>query len=365
MCRARKPRLLFVGAFTPASDGLTGGTYAACKQLLDGDLGELFEIISMDVSQVTPHSRALWHRAFAGGGRLLRTMALVLTGRVEKALIFATLGPSWFERGLIAMVCRLGAVHTLVFARSGEINRMIEENSLVRNFTRMMLWSGVHFVFQGEALRRRFLNVLPSASKHVHAVMNWIDLRWRAGVGPMIAREPVTVLYMGWLHPWKGVDILIEGLARNTALFRGCRFVLCGDGQSRAVLEDAAGRTGLDIEFRGWTHGAAKKAAFTDAQIVVLPSRVEGMPNILLEAMSVGRPVIATRVGSVADLVQDGVEGILVPPQQPDALAEALLILARNPALRARMGAAGKLRIEQNHDLEKAGKKVVDLLTSL
>lgn len=359
----KKPRLLFVGAFSPASDGLTGGTYVACRQLLDSDLSVLFEIIPMDVSQVSLHSRALWHRALSGLGRLLHTVILVLTRRIDKALIFATLGPSWFERGLIAMVCRLGGVHTLVFARTGEINRNIEEKPLVRRFTRLMLWQGVHFVFQGETLRQRFLGVFPSARDRVHAVMNWIDLDWRAGVGPLTAQEPVTVLYMGWLHPWKGVDILMEGLALHADALRGCRFTICGDGEDRVMLEAAAARTGLDVEFRGWTHGAAKRAAFTQAQIVVLPSRLEGMPNILLEAMSVGRPVVATRVGSIPDLVEDGISGMLVPPLEPDALAQALATLAGDPARRAHMGRAGQAHIERFHSLDVASRRLIDLLT--
>jgi len=358
----RKPRLLFVGAFTLGADGLTGGTLAACRQLMDSPLTSIFDVTTIDVSQPDARSRTLAHRTISGAARLLRVCALVITRRVDVAMIFATVGTSWIERGLMALVCQLFGVQSFLLPRCSEVVGDIEEKSSMRAFTRLLVKSGTRFVFQGQPLKKRFLAVFPQAASHVDVLSNWIDLGWRDSVSPLPTSEPVNILYMGWLHPYKGVDILIEGLARNAVQFGNCRFVLCGDGSERAMLEAAAAQTGLDIEFRGWVHGEAKAKAFSDAQIVILPSRVEGMPNVLLEAMSAGRPVVATKVGDVASLVDDGVEGFLVEPLDPDAFVAALLKLVQDPAMRARFGAAGRAKIERDHDLGKAWRKLADLL---
>src|ERR1043165_7751588 len=106
----RKPRLAFVGAFTRGDDGLVGGTYTACRQLMDSPLGELFELHPIDISQPTLRSRRFANRMLAGAFRTLRVLSLVVARRIDAALIFATLGPSWLERGLMAIICRAGGI---------------------------------------------------------------------------------------------------------------------------------------------------------------------------------------------------------------------------------------------------------------
>ena len=362
---SRKPGLIFVGSFSIGPGGLVGGTYSACKQLMESQLPNVFEVTTLDTSQLSVSATKIWHRLVSGVGRLLRVLKLAASGRCQTALIFATLGPSWIERGLLALVCRMFGMSAFIFARCAEVNFEIEQKPFVRAFTRFLLRRGVHLIFQGSILRDRAVAVYPWAAGKMYAIPNWIDLRWCDGVASVPSGKPTTILYMGWLHPLKGVDILIEGLSRHAEMFRDCRFVLCGDGVDRSMLTEMASRSGVEIEFRGWTLGEAKKAAFSEAQIVILPSRVEGMPNVLLEAMSVARPVVATTVGSVADLIDSGVEGLLVPPEIPDALVTALSALLADPNRSRQMGIAGKARIERDHSLQTASQRLIDLLLTL
>lgn len=361
----RRMRLLFVGGFTLGSDGLTGGAYVACSQLMSSPLAAMIDIATVDVSQPDEKSRKIAHRALSGVARLLRVVGLVISRRIDTALIFATIGPSWYERGLMAIICRLGGVRCFLFPRCADLNGEIAGNRATLLLTKLVAALGTEFIFQGKTIEDGFLAIIPAARSRTHVIGNWIELTWQENVPPPAAvGDTVNVLYMGWLHPLKGADVLIEGLARSREKFTDCRFVLCGDGSERPALEAAAAKSGVNVEFRGWVHDAQKLAAFAESDIVVLPSRTEGMPNVLLEAMSVGRPVVATKVGSVPDLVEDGVEGLLVPSEDPDAFAAAILRLADDRALRLRLGAAGRQKIERDHDLKTTWRRLANLLTA-
>jgi glycosyltransferase involved in cell wall biosynthesis len=99
--------------------------------------------------------------------------------------------------------------------------------------------------------------------------------------------------------------------------------------------------------------------------IFVLPSNWEGLPNAVLEAMAAGLPVVATRVGGVPEVVVEGQTGILVPPRDPNALADALLTLLRDPNLRRRMGQAGRQRVQEYFSVDQMVSKTETLYEQL
>src|SRR5262249_2153283 len=98
---------------------------------------------------------------------------------------------------------------------------------------------------------------------------------------------------------------------------------------------------------------------------LVLPSYVEGMPNALLEGMAAGLPVIASRVGAIPDVVEDGVSGLLVEPRDVEALSRALARLADSPSDRWRMGKAAQDKIDRDHDAAVAVPRVVEALRAV
>ncbi len=141
--------------------------------------------------------------------------------------------------------------------------------------------------------------------------------------------EGPLVLFAGRLSPEKGVDVLVRAWPRLLARVPGARLCLVGAGPDEARLRELvrARRVEGSVTFAG---GVADAAPYTRAaDLAVLPSRTEGMPVALLEAMSCGVPVVATRVGGSAEVLEHGVTGLLVPAEDPDALggamAEALL----------------------------------------
>ena len=140
--------------------------------------------------------------------------------------------------------------------------------------------------------------------------------------------EPLEILFAGRLAPEKGVEELAEATA-------DLNLVVAGEGPLQHLLPQALGRVRHDV-----LEGLYRRAA-----IFVLPSRSEGFGVVVAEAMAFGKPVVASRVGGLAELVDDGVTGILVPSRRPDLLREALDRLLADADLRRQMGAAGRKRI--------------------
>jgi glycosyltransferase involved in cell wall biosynthesis len=138
----------------------------------------------------------------------------------------------------------------------------------------------------------------------------------------------------------KGLFHLLEAARLVKAADPGIRFVVAGDGPLRAELEARARTLGVDdvVRFVGYRRDVPELLAALDLH--VMPSLWEGLPLALLEALASGKPIVATRVGGNPEVVEDGVNGLVVPPADPAAIARAVLALRRDPAARARMQAA-------------------------
>jgi glycosyltransferase involved in cell wall biosynthesis len=136
----------------------------------------------------------------------------------------------------------------------------------------------------------------------------------------------------------KGLDVLLRAVPDVP----GARFVLVGDGPDRGALEALAAELGVAerVEFAGWTEDARGELGRFD--VFVLPSRYEGLPLALIDSMLAALPVVASRVGSIPEAVEDGEHGLLVPPEDPAALAAALHRVLGDEPLRQRLGSAAR-----------------------
>ncbi len=175
-----------------------------------------------------------------------------------------------------------------------------------------------------------------------------------AGVAPAGARaalrrewevgdDAVLVLVVGALERRKGHAVLLDAARRLSPAALGLRYVFCGDGSEAGALAEAAAPLGGAVCFAGFRRDVA--ACLAAADVVVLPSLREGLGVAALEAMAASRPLAASRVGGLAEVVVHEETGLLVPPGDPAALATALARLAGDRALRARLGDAGRARV--------------------
>ncbi len=160
------------------------------------------------------------------------------------------------------------------------------------------------------------------------------------------------VLYVGRLSPEKGVDVLIEAAARRP----GLRVEIAGDGPARPDLEALAAARALGERVRFHGHLAPDELARLRRRCAVaaVPSRWhENMPLVVLEAFAAGLPVVATDLGGLPELIEDGVDGRCVPPDDPEALGEVLEALAGDPARALAMGRAARAKVERGFTPER------------
>jgi glycosyltransferase involved in cell wall biosynthesis len=192
----------------------------------------------------------------------------------------------------------------------------------------------------------------------VVVLSNGVELGRFAEVAPVSSRsEPPRVGIVANLRPVKDLEGFVRAAAAVARLHPTATFAIAGEGEQRSSLEALV----QQLELQGRCHllgSIADTPAFLESlDVAVLCSRSEGMSNALMEYMAAGRPIVATSVGANSELIDDGVNGLLVPPGDPTRLAEAVHRLLADPALAARFGAAARRKAEQNFCLQRRARR--------
>jgi glycosyltransferase involved in cell wall biosynthesis len=200
-----------------------------------------------------------------------------------------------------------------------------------------------HAVVVGHGVRRDLIAARIVATAHSSVINPGIDLLDPVDAGHArralgLPETGVIVMYVGRFAPIKRPDRFI-GLAQAMASEPGVHFVMVGDGPLLAQTQATAGD---NVTFLGWQRDLA--TLLSAADIVVMCSDNEGVPLLLLEAAMVGRPAVSTDVGSVRDVIEDGVSGLLVENDDALALANAVQRLARDSELRVQLGTEARKR---------------------
>ena len=188
-----------------------------------------------------------------------------------------------------------------------------------------------------------------------------LEVRKDAGIG---ADDPF-LLSVGRLVHVKAHEVLVSTMPAVLKEFPNAKVGICGDGVLRGDLEAQVKSLGLEgvVKLFGEQNNVAK--FLSSADVFILPSRSEGLPIALLEAMSAGLPVVATKLEGLGEVVLDGVHGLFAPVNDPEALAEVILKLLRDPVLRARMGVAAKQRVNESYSLDRMGEQYLNLMFTL
>jgi glycosyltransferase involved in cell wall biosynthesis len=186
----------------------------------------------------------------------------------------------------------------------------------------------------------------------------------RDGTNPA---DPVRLLAVGRFQPKKGYATLLDAVARVRL---AVQLTVVGYGPLAAALRAQADRLGLRerVVWAGPLDQPAVRERYRTSDLLVLASETapdgdrDGLPNVVVEALSQGLPVIATRAGAISELVGDDAHGRLVPPRDAAALAAAIEALAQDPDARRRMGAAGLARVAEGWDLDAGAERIHQLL---
>lgn len=195
----------------------------------------------------------------------------------------------------------------------------------------------------------------PATSTPIHVVRCGVDDGFLAA-RPIAIPSAERLVCVARFSPEKGLFVLLDAFARVHAKRPSARLVLVGDGDLRGEIEARIARHGLAdaVVLAGWCAGDRVREEIVASRALVLPSFAEGLPVVVLEALALGRPVVASAVCGIPEIVADGVDGFLVKPSDVEALANALeRVLAASPAELDALGAAGRERVRARHDARR------------
>jgi glycosyltransferase involved in cell wall biosynthesis len=216
------------------------------------------------------------------------------------------------------------------------------------------------------AVRDFLVKKLRVPPQHVQIVRNGVDIQKfecvradRRKLFPDLDDTTRLVITVANMHsPLKGHSDLIEAAKEICGEVPEIRFVLVGEGEKRPKIEQQVRKAGLEKHFLFLGSRKDIPELLACAEILILPSRAEGLPNVILEAMAAGLPVVATRVGGTPEIIEDGATGLLVPPEDPCALAEAIQRLLRDRSMAARVGRTARERIRTSFSFERVAREI-------
>jgi glycosyltransferase involved in cell wall biosynthesis len=244
----------------------------------------------------------------------------------------------WLDRLHLRLMDHVVCVSDGQAAKVRRWCRVPEPNlSVIRNSARLAAFESTD-----PAARRRLLDLFPSDS----------------GVSQV-------VLAAGRLSPEKGFGVLVDAASTLLRVNPGTGVVLFGEGVLRPDLEAQAARLGLSGRVVMPGFRTDLDSLIGAADVVVLPSFTEGLPNVALEASAAGVSVVATAVGGTPEVVADRETGFLVPPGRPEAIAAKVGDLLRDPGLRSRMGEAGRARMRELFTFDAQAAAYLRLFSTL
>jgi glycosyltransferase involved in cell wall biosynthesis len=358
-----KKKVLFVGSFLKkATDGSVGGQMYACRSLVDSHLSYEIDWILLDTTGKSVPPPPVIERLFLAVFRIFKFIYLLTFRSPDSVLIFSANGPSVYEKGTMIIIAKLMGKKTIFAPRGGALINEFAESRGKRLFFNILANRSDYIICQGVFWKKYFQGMLGlQFEDKLVVISNWIDLKMYQLPPESISKhdpQVINVLFMGWMQVEKGVHDLFEALMRIKNLNKKINVYFLGDGNQREILQNRAitenKNKDLHFFFPGWVHGMEKLSYLQLADIFVLPSHAEGMPNSLMEAMTVGIASISTNVGAVPDLIEDQVNGLLFNSGDINALTCLLNQLMLSRELRESFATKAKEKIYRNHSIENA-----------
>lgn len=249
----------------------------------------------------------------------------------------------------------------------GDLESLVRMGKPVVWFTRVLLRSTKARIIILSSRMRHYLATRNFLLPYIHLIHNGIDITRYYPISSEQGNEAQmhTVVCVSRLRYEKGIDVLLQAWYLVQGRDLQARLIIVGGGPLQRQFMSMVDALGIrrSIEFTGIQKDVARQ--LQRGGLAVLPSRWEGMPNAVLEAMACGLPCVATRVSGSEDIIQHGINGLLVEVEDYEGMAQALLTLLQNPTLTKKYGDAARVAVEQHYSLEHITDIYVNLYQSL
>ncbi len=235
------------------------------------------------------------------------------------------------------------------------MQRFADRTVLVTENQRPKIWGGYN---------KKRVKVLHNAVDINHPVKlseNHVPIRESLSL-PLTSK---TIVVVGRLSPEKGIDIFLQALSVVAKENPNICGIIVGDGQEKEALTKQAAFLGISdkVRFVGFTNTPGD--FMIDSDMIVLPSRSEGIPNVALEAMALGKPVVATAVGGTPEVIEHEKSGLLVPSENPQGMAQAILRVLNNKDLCVSLSQNALAQVREKFSIESRCSKLIEIYSEI
>jgi glycosyltransferase involved in cell wall biosynthesis len=282
--------------------------------------------------------------------------------RPDIVLIFTSSGFSLLEKGLMGRIALFLHKPTLIFPRSGVIIEQFSNSSFQRCLIKWSLGNSTKLLCQGNAWFNFAVQKLNYLETNAPVIHNWTASKELLAIGQakveLDIHDPVKLLFLGWLEEKKGIFELLDSCLQLNDKTR-FSLVIAGKGNAEERAMEFVKDNGLveKVDFRGWVEGKELEKLFMECDVLVLPSWAEGLPNAMIEAMAAGLAVVVSAVGNVPSVLTDGKNGLLIRPQNVEALTKALFSLIDDPVFLKKLAISGHVTAKNNFSISNAVEK--------
>lgn len=296
----------------------------------------------------------------------LRLVMLSLTRQVHVVHIHSSIKGSLLRKSVFALTCILLRERYVIHVHSGAFTKYWSSlPNLVRKFIRFVLTSAQYVICLSLDAREQLVSmgVVPERCRLVY---NGIAVPSDAEPQKISSSQGITLTFLGKLSEPKGIFRLLEALATLPRSSPKYRLFVGGEGDVEAISALIERYRLTDrVILGGWVAGADKAQLLADTEIFVLPSRSEGFPVSLVEAMAFGAAIVSTRIPGVVDAIRPEQEGLLVDPEDVCGLRDAISMLLVNVDMRRRLGDSARRRFLDQFTIQKTVGNLVAMYDEL
>jgi len=253
-----------------------------------------------------------------------------------------------------------------LFPRGAQIIDDYYSSTIYARLLKLILQIPHKILCQGEIYKTFLLKEIKREPSDCPVIYNWTATNELLEVGKnrnYVNKKLLTILFMGWVDKEKGVFELIEAVKKlkedNNNSFK---LIIAGKGKDLEKIRKYTEVHELSdiISFPGWVGLEERVDLFNNSDVLILPSYVEGMPNVVIEAMATGMPVIASDVGTVSEMISSEINGLIIRPQSSKEIYKALNTLIQNSYLVPMMGKAAWKEASIKYRPERAADQLIE-----
>ena len=353
-------KLLIVGSFPTKENKIFGGISKSCEILLNNKNFNAFEIIKFDSSQISHPPPKLYVRSILALYRLLRFILQLIVKKPHGVLIFCADGGSAVEKGIMVLFTKLLNIKAYIFPRAGNLITQVSKSNLMLIIIQFLFTKADIFFCQGERWVEFASRKLKIKSSKIQVINNWSATSDIINIGKkrkISSSKAITrLIYIGWLEKEKGIIELLNSFFQLIKSEHNLELILIGDGSLRNYIKSFKIKNKLNDKIlqKGWLDSSKIKYYLAKADIFVLPSWQEGMPNALIEALASGLPSITTSVGVIPDFLKNNISGLIIESKNSNILKKSIEKLINDNNLRKKLSKNGILVAQKNFETDKS-----------